>query len=827
MSFPFMFSMSFLIQLLLVLLTLFFETSPSRASEAEQVTQNAISSSGTALVEPLIPKKKPRSYTEDNDGAATDDASTRKAVVFKEQLDPFELPEVDVIATTPIGNTGLSNKKVAGNVQSSEDEEIHRHESFAVSDFMNRRLESVNINDVQNNPYQPDLTYRGFVASPLAGTPIGLSVYQDGVRINEPFGDTVNWDLIPQIAIANMELVPGSNPLYGLNTLGGAISVRTKSGSTHQGFHAQSYGGSYGRQNYQAEYGGAEGGFDWYMAGALFRDNGWRPNSPTSVNQVFGKWGWNDESTDLDFSFTYANNNMQGVGPTPQSEIYQNYFSIYTTPDVMTNLLYFGTLKGTHEFTDKLKMGGNAYYRSNTSTNLNSNVNAESCNNGYVGDPTSCSGTDANGNPTGPFYPGQILSSNLIQNGLGINVQLTSDYEVFNGDNQLVTGGGFNYGHTNYGQGQSNAIFSPLPYMVSVSPSVPNAVVSGSNAYTNLFATDTFSPLSWLHLTASLNWMQAQINTYDNTPVDPNNPDAPTPGALASSNLYSRVNPSAGFSFQPLDALELASPLKDFTTYFNYNEGFRAPTAMELSCADPNAPCSLPNVMVSDPPLQAVITKTLEIGARSKITEDLKWNAAIYQSRSYNDIQYLPVNGGTAQGYFSNVGITQRMGAEFGISGLVWEKLNWYLSYGFVNATYQTAMALNDPTGQSANGVNVTPGNHIPSIPQDTIKFGSEYEFLKGLFLGGDLQYVGTQFARGDYANQYGELPSYTVLNLNAKYFVTKEIEIFAMGRNITNQQYYSYGQVGQNFFQGNSPTTFLGPGAPATAYAGIRFHWE
>jgi hypothetical protein len=162
-------------------------------------------------------------------------------------VDVFELPEIEVVGNTPLGATGLELKRIPGNVQSAEDEEIHRHEAFGLTDFMNRRLESVNINDTQNNPYQPDITYRGFNASPLLGTPIGISVYQDGVRVNEPFGDTVNWDLIPQIAISSMELVPGSNPLFGLNTLGGAMSVRTKSGFSHPGFNAQSNGGSYGR----------------------------------------------------------------------------------------------------------------------------------------------------------------------------------------------------------------------------------------------------------------------------------------------------------------------------------------------------------------------------------------------------------------------------------------------------------------------------------------------------------------------------------------------------------------------------------------------------
>ena len=754
-----------------------------------------------------------------NTVTATSDSSVASHVSNSTSLNVQELPEVTVVGNTPIGTQGLAEYKIAGNVQKADAEEVNRHEalSFGISDFMNRRLENVSINDVQGNSYQSDISYRGFTASPLAGTPIGISVYQDGVRINEPFGDTVNWDLIPQVAIASMEMVPGSNPIYGLNTLGGALSVRTKSGFTHSGFHAQAYGGSFGTQNYMAEYGGSSGNFDWYFAGNIFDSSGWRPYSPSAVNQAFAKTGWEDEKTDIDLSFTFSDNNLQGVGGTPQNMLTQNYYSIYTAPDVITNLMYFGTLKGSHKITDQLEVAGNTYFRNNTTTNLNSNTpDTDNCPNGYL-NPTYCDNPSSS-NPTGT-YAATFTNSSTRENGTGGNLQLTSNYKIFDYENQFVLGGGINYAHTNYWQGQNNAVFAPLPYEVGISPYVTTANISGQNVFSNLFASDTFSPTDWLHGSASFNWQQAQVTTFDNL-------NSGTVNSLAGNNYYSRINPSAGLTFMPLDALGMDSPLKDFTTYFNYNEGMRAPTAMELGCANPNVPCSLPNAMASDPPLAAVIAKTLEFGMRSKITEDMKWNMALYQTRSYNDIQYIPApQNSNNLGYFSNVGLTQRMGAEFGLSGLLLDSLNWYFSYGFVNATYQTAMTLQAPDPYGAQ--QVTPGNRIPSIPQNTIKFGSEYEIYKDLFLGGDLQYQGNQYARGDFANQYGTIGGYTVVNLNAKYLITKNIELFAMGRNIFNQHYGNYGQLGQNYFQGNSATTFVGPGAPASGYAGIRVHWD
>ena len=725
-------------------------------------------------------------------------------------VDVFELPDVEVVSTTPLGTTGLAFKKIPGNVQSAEDEDINRHEAYGLTDFMNRRLESVNINDTQNNPYQPDITYRGFTASPLLGTPIGLSVYQDGVRVNEAFGDTVNWDLIPQVAISSMEMMPGSNPLYGLNTLGGALSVKTKSGFSNPGFRTQASGGSYGRQTYTAEYGGSKGDFDWYFAGNIFDDNGWRPYSPTSVNQAFGKVGWENEKTDVDLSFTFADNNLQGVGPTPQNMLQQNWSSFYTAPDVTKNTMYFFNLKGSHKFTDQLQLSGNTYNRNNNSYSLNSNTNGD-CTNGVTGGAsTQCFDINAV-----LITPGSFQATRAQQNGTGVNLQLTSDYKIMAHDNQLSVGGGYNYSKSQFSVAAQEAIFTTNNYEVATSPLATSVLINGQNAYSNLFATNTFSFYSWLHANSSLNWARAEEQTFDQL-------NAPTAtNSLSGNNIFQRVNPSAGLTFQPLDAFSLDTPLKELTTYFNYNEGFRAPTAVELSCANPDAPCSLPNSMASDPPLKAVVSHTLEVGARGKFSQGLKWNFALYQTRNTNDILFMTTTN--TSGFFQNVGATMRQGLELGLNGLAWDKLNWYTSYGFVDATYQTTATLYNALGPEV----VTPGSRIPSIPQSTFKVGGEYELFHNWFLGSDLQYVASQFAHGDDSNVNPQIPSYTVLNINARYIVTKNIELYATGRNVLDNHYASFGQLGQNFFLSNEKATYMGPGAPATGYAGVRLHWD
>ena len=720
-------------------------------------------------------------------------------------VDVFELPDVEVIGTTPIGSNGLALKKISGNVQTVEDEDIKEHQSVNLPDFLNRKLQSVNINDTQNNPYQPDISYRGFSASPILGTPTGISVYQDGVRVNEAFGDTINWDLIPQVAISSMEMMPGSNPLFGLNTLGGALSVRTKSGRSHPGYNAQASGGSFGRQNYQAEIGGSKDKFDWYFAGNIFHEDGWRPYSPSQVDQGFGKIGWEDDKTDFDLSFTFADNNMQGVGPTQQDLLQQNWQAFNTAPDVTKNTLYFFNLKGNHWITDQLQLSGTTYNRNNDTYSLNSNT----------GDTNQTCDTYADyvsGNPSlgcSP-YPASFQASRAKQNGTGINIQLTSDYQVLKHDNQFIVGGGYNHAITGYKIDEQNAIFTPNFYEIAVEPLSTTVDIKGENTYSNVFATNTFSVFDWMHVNAAANWLQAQVQTFDHMGT-----------ALNGNNTFARVNPSAGLTINPFDALGLKTPLQDFTAYFNYNEGFRAPTPVELTCADPAAPCSLPNSFVSDPPLKAVVSHTLETGLRGKFNAALKWNLSFYETINTNDILFQNID--TKSGYFSNIGKTKRQGIEFGLNGLAFEKLNWYINYGFVDATYQSSADLFNGLGAET----IVAGNKIPSIPANTLKFGSEYELFHDFFLGGDAQYAYSQYARGDDNNSHAQISDYTVVNLNSRYVITKNVEIFAMGRNVLDNHYATFAQLGQNFFNNNNATQFQGPSAPATAYAGVKVHWD
>src|SRR5579862_195641 len=193
---------------------------------------------------------------------------------------------IDVVAATPLPGTDLPIDQIPAPVQTASARDLEQSGALDLSDLLNQRLSGVHINQNQENPYQPDVNYRGYTASPLLGTPEGISVYMDGVRQNQPFGDIVAWDLIPKIAISEVALMPGSNPLFGLNTLGGAISIDTKNGLNQPGTTVQVSGGSFGRRAGEFEYGGSNSkGLNWYIAGNLFREDGWRPFSPSEVRR--------------------------------------------------------------------------------------------------------------------------------------------------------------------------------------------------------------------------------------------------------------------------------------------------------------------------------------------------------------------------------------------------------------------------------------------------------------------------------------------------------------------------------------------------------------
>lgn len=274
----------------------------------------------------------------------------------------------------PLPGLLINRDQLPANVQSAGKQQIRDSNALNAGDFMNRQLQGVSTNDYAGNPFQMDVNYRGFTASPQVGTPEGLSVFFDGIRVNEPFGDIVNWDLIPLNALERFDLFPGSNPLFGLNTLGGAISLRTKSGFTSPGVEVSALGGSWGRKQAQLSAGMHGESFGGLVALQYFDEDGWRDDSPSKVRQAFLRGDWRGSRGVLTASALLADNDLIGNGLIPDDLYRARRESIFTSPDQTQNKLQQYSLSGALDATESLNITAMIYRRKSDRDGVNGDI---------------------------------------------------------------------------------------------------------------------------------------------------------------------------------------------------------------------------------------------------------------------------------------------------------------------------------------------------------------------------------------------------------------------------------------------------------------------
>ncbi|CAG4891968.1 TonB-dependent receptor [Paraburkholderia gardini] len=745
--------------------------------------------------------------------AAAQDASSSPAAPAAAssatQAAAQELPPILVIGTTPLVGVGTPLERVPANVQTVRGREIEKQHPVTLADYFAANLPGVDISDAQGNPSQADINYRGFTASPLLGTPQGLSVFLDGVRINEPFGDVVNWDLIPQAAINTIQLIPGSNPSFGLNTLGGAIAVTTRNGNTNPGGNAEVSFGSFGRKIAQIEQGGAIGSnLDYYFTANVTNDNGWADHNSSQLRQAFGKLRYHDSDNTISLSMGGADNMLNGSQTIPKSFL-DNRSQAYTYPDTNDNSVGYLTLSGEHYFTPNVELSGNVYYRHYRNTNISSNVNDDFGSIDDDGDVDTIQATND--------------QSVIITDSYGASLQLTLLNRLAGMDNQLVLGAAADFANSHFTQQSQDAFFTDTRATVGIGGFEPQTDAKTRNQTFGVYFENTlaFNEQWSMTLAGRYNWAKAVIG--DESGIQP---------LLDGNHTFSRFNPAVGINWNPTSY---------FTAYATYNEGMRSPTAIELACADPASPCSLPNDFIADPDLKPVISKTFEVGARGRIGSATSWSAAIYSTTLDNDIQFVSSNGAASTlGFFQNVGKTRRQGLE--LAGRTqYGPVGFSASYSYVDATYRSTWTENSVSNSSADAdgnITVKSGDKIPGIPANTIKLRIDYSPFAKWNIGTNLSYRGSIFARGDEDNQdvNGKIPGYFLIDLDTTYNVTKQLQIFGSIKNLLNKKYSTFGIVGENFFNGPNHTfdganpvneQFLGLGAPRGFWVGMRYAWN
>src|SRR6266576_2010484 len=278
------------------------------------------------------------------------------------------LPPRLVYPTTPVSGLGSSSSsgidvdKVPASVNIVDVNKIQRTQSLNIADALQKYVPGFIVSEVMGNPFQPDVQFRGFVASPVAGTPQGLAVYQNGGRINEAFGDTVNWDLIPTAAIRSVTVVT-NNPAFGLNALGGAVNVLMKNGFNYQGAEINTMGGSFGRVQSSAQWGKQIDNFSVYGALEGLHDSGFRNFSESKVRRFYGDVGYKTDSSEFHLNMGVASNDFGAAAAVPVELLQKYWGATYTTPQTTANRVGYVNLTGKVEATPTWTIEGSAHVR--------------------------------------------------------------------------------------------------------------------------------------------------------------------------------------------------------------------------------------------------------------------------------------------------------------------------------------------------------------------------------------------------------------------------------------------------------------------------------
>jgi outer membrane receptor protein involved in Fe transport len=801
---------------------------------------------------------------------------------------------INVYSATPLPSIGLPLNIIPANIQIADPKGVANQTGVSIADYMQNNMQGVTVSEMGGNPWQPEINFRGYSSSPLLGNSQGLSTYIDGVRVNEPFGDVTLWDKIPSFAIGGMQLIPGSNPLYGLNTLGGAIAIQTKSGRNNQGAALEYEAGSWGRQRSLAEFGGVskDGSVDYIIGYQNTTEDGWRQYSPSHVNQLFSKIGWQNESTKLDLTYIGADNKLIGNGFTPQNLLSGDRDQIHTRPDLTNNYSHFLALNGSHWVNNDVMLSGNVYYRKSNRHTINGDLWELELENDNLDSSIYNPYGFGTGNGLGSAYNCTAVDNDCDElEGIGSAMNRTSTKQdtygatgqmAFNQDwmgkkNQFIVGAGYDYSRMRFKQFEQinvNEVESDARYPSDhpteelrgerVYEYEGNATVfddtrlpigpynfarqstglSGKQYTVRLFATDTLSLNDKWHLNMGASWNFTRIDNVDvlRGPISPTNP-----GSLTDRDSYTRLNPTVGLTHTPNDNL---------TLFASYSESSRAPTSIELGCSNPAMPCLLPSQMADDPPLNQVVAKTYEFGSRGNLTENIRWNAGVYQAMNHDDIQFTAASAVNGAGYYNNIGRTKRQGLDFGLVGNV-DKFKWNASYSYVRATYDTDVDFingSNSEGVSTNDlITAKAGDRIPSIPAHQLKLRGQYSVTPDWNVGANIIGFSDQYVWGNENNAHranqascsgsgnparncalgsGKLDGYFVVNLDTQYNIGGGWKAFAKATNIFDRDYDISGRLAETLF--NSAGAFgneskqlgLIPGAPRAAWVGFRYEF-
>ena len=749
------------------------------------------------------------------------------------------------VRMSPVGGSEIPLDKVPTSVGAATAEDISKDGSGQIQQTLQTRVPGVILTDIAGSGFRQDVSYRGFDASPIGGRAQGLAVYQNGVRINESFGDAVNLDLIPSNAIQDITVISG-NPVFGLNAIGGAISIVTKDGFNYHGGELDTMFGSFGRRQAGLQAGGSSGGVGVYAAGEYLADDGFRDFSDAEIKRFFADLGFKSEGAEFHVNLTAAKSSAGVTTAAPVELLREDYSNTFTSPQNTDIEVLMPTVNGRVDVTETLSFSGVAYYRHFKQNVVDGNLSeVEACSFDdsvlcLTNDGVEAQLLDAGGAPiTTPDGPiGSIERINTDAESFGGSLQAVDKSRLFDRPNQILVGVSYDRGNVSYttssevGTIGRKFVVTGTGSVVSEPDDLAPRNVAAQNDYYGVYFSDTFDLTDALAVTVGGRYNYARIELEDLTgDFD----------ELTTTNDYERFNPTAGATYKLMQGLSI---------YGNYSEANRAPTAAELSCADPDNPCIIESFLTDDPPLKQVVSRSWEAGVRgeSKSWDNQRFNWGVGYFRTLNTDDILNVAATTSgRGYFLNAGDTLREGFEAS-AGYQNDRLQLYASYTLVNATFRDDLVLAapntpdadlcpgaDPTDDDAPTCNfVEAGDHLPGIPRHRFKTGFDYWLTPQWKFGADLVAASGQFFFGDEANNNRQLAGYTRVDLHSSYDITQNVQVYGLIKNAFDRRYGLYG----TFFdpaQANEASDATGvvfsdderrsitPAPPFAAYGGVK----
>jgi len=736
-----------------------------------------------------------------------------------------ELPEIEVVGTSLLPGLEIEKEKLPYEVRSFQSEELGNETSLGITDVLNQNIPGVFTNEVQGSPYQGDVTFRGFRASSILGAAQGLSVYIDGIRINEPFGDVVNWDMIPEFAIDNISLVPGSNPMYGLNTLGGALSLTTKSALSDPGKVARVSLGSFSRKKVDVSLAGkfsAGDGGDYFLAASHFDESGWRDYSDGNVSNFFGKASKNTDFGSVGVMAYLGDSDLLGNGLLPSTnygvednvgEIHENGLyeasreSVYSHPDQTKNEVGLISLNFQNYIDDDTLVNGLVYSRYGRQKRLGGDVEAE-----FESDENEWE------------FEGEFNNSKTRQNSSGFGLNLSKIL-----DNHQITAG-ITFDQSNVAYHATETEDCEVNNIRKVicdddSETEDSAKVSGKSKTYSIFASDTAEISDEIFVTGSLRYNHSKVENTLSTP------DETTEELVAQpkeSFDYSKLNPAIGVSAKLDNGINI---------FANASQGNRVPTVIELGCADRNNPCLLPTGLQADPYLEQVISRTYEIGARGSIGQGFGI-ISIYNTENKNDIIFVSTDVNSGEGFFTNFGKTRNQGLDLQIVQK-FDRVSLTGSYSYLEATYEETGLL-----FGERSIQARPGMRIPGIPENVFRLGVDWIPKDDLKIGFIFIATSDLVTQGNEDGQIGgaddviardaSIDGYQLINVNMRYEQSSSLTIFARVTNLLDEKFETYGAMAESVFnqngsfvdedQGPTVNRFVAPGAPRGVFFGLNY---